>query len=172
MRRTRARSRRRATAGIPESSCVTATIDGVLPPAAVRRQLNESAWHLGFAPALHDLPRHLPDARVHSCLLSTTDPRARALSAPFSSEGRWRNFCYGWTCQVPDFAPLASMASCLSPWVQSSKTTSAPSILRRLITLVFAGWVPQFLIRPGLPLTYLRASSSYEPFPKKSRGFP
>ena len=52
---------------------MSATIDGVLPPAAVRRQLNESAWHLGFATESHDLPRHLPDARAHSCLLSTTD---------------------------------------------------------------------------------------------------
>jgi len=52
------------------------------------------------------------------------------------------------------------------------KKTSALSILRRLITLVFAAWVPQFLIRPGLPLTISGRPARCDPFPWKFRGFP
>ena len=53
------------------------------------------------------------------------------------------------------------------------KAASATSILRRLISLVFAGWVPHFLIRRGLPRTIWRACGPMGgPCPRKSRGFP
>ncbi len=37
--------------------------------------------------------------------------------------------------------------------ILSFKAASETSKLRRLISLVFAGWLPQFMIRSGLPLT-------------------
>jgi hypothetical protein len=83
-RRTTARCRRERTAGISELSGATATIDGVLPPAAVRRQRYGSAWHLGFAPEIHELPTHLAEPVVHPGLLAPPDHRAPAFSWPFS----------------------------------------------------------------------------------------
>ena len=93
--RTRARSRQTTTTGISESSRVTATIDGELPPAGVRRQLHPCAWHLGFAPECHDLTGHLGAAMLHPGLLAPPGHRAPAFSRPLSLGGPWRNFLSG-----------------------------------------------------------------------------
>jgi len=95
-RRTTARCRRARTAGIFELSGATATIDGVLPPAAVRRQRYGSAWHLGFAPEIHELPTHLAEPVVQPGLLAPPDHRAPAFSWPFSLGGPWRSFLPWW----------------------------------------------------------------------------
>jgi len=60
------------------------------------RQLHRCAWHLGFAPALHDLPGHLGARMLHPGLLAPPDHRATAFSRPLSLGGPWRNFLSCW----------------------------------------------------------------------------
>jgi hypothetical protein len=132
-------------------------MDGVLPPAAVRRQLNKSAWHLGCAPALHDLPGHLGAAMLHPGLLAPPDHRATAFSRPLSLGGPWRNFLL-WLDLSSTGSNLARLGSHWRRPPCSSRATSETSIPRRLITLVFAGWLPHVFVRRGLPLTIGRAS--------------